>query len=372
MGFTMRHLTHLALLSSTLFLIGCGDTNDSDNKVNNETPTPAKGAISTLSREVKHLTNSTQIAQIDAGHALYTFDKDELGKSNCDANCQKIWPPFTGGNTESTDITVIDETTSQLGYKNHPLYFYAGDTASIDNVDPQGDKIENWHLVFALDGTNDSQTAFSNSTRKQTYLTDAKGRALYTFDKDTNNTSNCYNVEGNACEDVWPIFYTTDFSDLPSGLSGSDFSTITRDPARAIDGVTAPQQTTYKGQPLYYFTPDNNLSGQTNGDWVKGVWHLVELETSPYTDTAVATGKAVFTDPTRCTRCHGADGQTKPLGVDNIIARYGDAELIKQKLIDMRDNGNPQQRDEAMVAIAKTFSDEAIINLSAFVATLKK
>lgn len=365
----MKYLTHLALLSSTLLLIGCGDTYDSDNKQYNEKPSSPKGAISTLDREAKYLTD------LD-GRALYTFDADGLNMRNCGTDCQKNWPLFTGSNTESEEIAVIpDDEESQLTYRKHPLYYYTYDDTGIDLVDPQGDKVAKWHLIFAVDGTNDSQTQFSNATRKQTYLTDGNGRALYTFDKDTNNTSNCYNVEGNDCETIWPIFHTTDFENLPDGVEASDFDTITRDPARAIDGVTVPQQTTYKGQPLYYFAPDNNQSGETKGDWVKGVWHLVELDTSAFTDTAVAAGKTVFTNPEKCASCHGEDGQRKPNQVDNIIARYGDAELIKDKLIDMRDNDNPQGRSGIMVAIAQgepLKNNQLIINLSAFVATLKK
>jgi len=83
-------------------------------------------------------------------------------------------------------------------------------------------------------------------------------------------------------------------------------------------------------------------------------------------------GKAIFTHPAKCASCHGADGQKPPLGIDNVIAKYGDAALIEKKLRDMRDNGNPQNRSGAMVGIAKNLSDEDITNLSAFIATLKK
>jgi predicted lipoprotein with Yx(FWY)xxD motif len=203
-------------------------------------------------------------------------------------------------------------------------------------------------------------------------LTDKDGRALYTFDKDTNATSNCYG----ACEETWPIYNVANLDSLPTTLKTSDFTSISRDTNKSKTGLL--EQTAYKGKPLYYFTPDAKKSGETKGDWIKGVWHLVEissqktLEASPYTAEAAEKGKTIFTNATKCARCHGADGQTKPLGVDNVIAKYGDAALIAQKLKDMRDNGNPQNRDSAMVTISKNLSDEVIINLSAFIATLKK
>lgn len=355
----MTNITKLGLLSlATFTLIGCGDS------YSDKASTSDTNNLKSLDRTIKFLTDTN-------GMSLYTFDKDALNKSNCDVDCQKIWPLFRGADTTSADLKVL-EGTDHLAYRQHPLYFFANDNAI---GDVNGDNVKNvWHLVYAPANSNDSQTAFSAETMTQTYLTDKDGRALYTFDKDTAGVSNCYG----ACEDTWPIYYNATVSSVPTGLSASDFTTITRDANKSTTGLL--NQTAYKGKPLYYFTPDAKKSGEFKGDWVKGVWHLVEISAkktstvtpSPYTAEAVEKGKAIFTDPAKCSSCHGVDGQTKPLGVDNIIARYGDAKLITQKLKDMRDNGNPNNRNAAMVNVAQGLSDEAIINLSAFVATLKK
>jgi predicted lipoprotein with Yx(FWY)xxD motif len=304
--------------------------------------------------------------------SLYTFDKDTLNKSNCDAKCQEMWSLFRGANTTSEDVKVLDGT-DHLAYRKHPLYYFVNDKAI---GDVKGDNVKNiWHLLYAPTGSNDTQTEFSDQTMTQTYLTDKDGRALYTFDNDTNATSNCYA----ACEDTWPIYHVDNIASVPTGLNKSDFTSISRDANKSKEGIL--KQTAYKGMPLYYFTLDAKKSGETKGDWVKGVWHLVEVSAkktsdatmpSPFTAEAAEKGKAIFTNPAKCAKCHGADGQTKPLGVDNVIAKYGDAKLISQKLKDMRDNGNPNNRDAFMVDIAKGLSDEAIINLSAFIATLKK
>jgi len=101
-------------------------------------------------------------------------------------------------------------------------------------------------------------------TNKVKYLSDNYGMTLYTFDKDTQNKSNCYN----GCEAKWPVFYgTIDEAKLPSGIEKSDFGTITRD--------NGAKQTTYKSQPLYYFFKDNAPKVKS-GDGVKGVWHIVK------------------------------------------------------------------------------------------------
>jgi predicted lipoprotein with Yx(FWY)xxD motif len=356
----MKNLTKIGLLSfATLaMIVGCGDTYSSkDNCVNNN-------SLKSLDRTVSFLTDTT-------GMSLYTFDKDGLNRSNCDAECQKIWPLFRGADTTNDNIKVL-ESSDQLAYRKHPLYYFVNDT-SIGDI--KGDNIKNvWHLLYAQTSSNDSQTEFSTDTMTQRYLTDKNGRALYTFDKDTNGTSDCYGT----CEDTWPVYYAPSVSTVPTGLNKVDFSTISRDINQSKEGIL--KQTAYKGKPLYYFTPDAKKSGETKGDWVKGVWHLVEIsakktsEVIPnlYSAEAVEKGRVIFTSPSKCARCHGVDGQTKPLGVDNIIAKYGDAALITQKLKDMRDNGNPNNRDGAMVSVSSSLSDEAIINLSAFIATLKK
>ena len=358
----MTTLTKIGLLSLvTLTLIGCGDTyssKDSNNIKNNNK------SLKSLSRTINFLTDTNKMS-------LYTFDKDSLNKSNCDAECQKIWPLFRGADTTSEDIKVL-EGTDHLAYRKHPLYHFINDNAI---GDINGDNVKNvWHLVYAPAGSNDTQTELSDISMTQTYLTDKEGRTLYTFDNDTQGVSNCYGT----CEDTWPIYHIANINVVPNGLNKSDFTTISRDANKSTTGIL--EQTAYKGKPLYYFTPDDKKSGETKGDWVKGVWHVVEIsaiktsevKASPYTAEAVEKGRTIFTNPAKCARCHGADGQTKPLGIDNVIAKYGDAKLITQKLKDMRDNGNPNNRDSIMVNIAKGLSDEAIIDLSAFIATLKK
>lgn len=375
----MTKVLNIVIASATTFIIvGCGDTNNAKNPVVQQ-----KVAIGSLQREVSYLTDAVN------GMSLYTFDKDTLfpTTTNCDADCQKIWPIFTGSNTASTDITVFDTNTSHLAYRQHPMYFFKNDLVS---GDVNGDNIKGvWHLIYAPSGTNDMQTKFSTSANSmtQTFLTGKDGMTLYTFDKDDVNLSVCYGTPDTqplgSCEARWPVFYTDDLSNLPAGTKASDFATIDRDLTKALKDSNgkplATKQTTYKGQPLYYWFKDTK-AGDTTGDWVSGVWHVVELSakktssmvSSPYTAEAVAAGKVIFTNPAKCASCHGVDGQTPPLGVDNVIAKYGDAALIEQKLRDMRDNGNPNNRHSAMVNVASGLSDTAITNLSAFVATLKK
>lgn len=83
------------------------------------------------------------------------------------------------------------------------------------------------------------------------YVTDASGRTLYMFSKDTSTTSTC----SGACANQWPPY-------MNNG-----------------------QQVDYKGHPLYYFAGDT-ASGDTNGEGVNnfgGLWTMVKPDGSALT-----------------------------------------------------------------------------------------
>jgi predicted lipoprotein with Yx(FWY)xxD motif len=94
------------------------------------------------------------------------------------------------------------------------------------------------------------------------YLTDAKGMALYTFKKDTAGKSAC----SGDCVTRWPLFQEEKVG-VTGDVKASDFKAITRE-----DGK---KQATYKGMPLYYFA-DDKAPGDTKGHNVKEVWFLAK------------------------------------------------------------------------------------------------
>jgi predicted lipoprotein with Yx(FWY)xxD motif len=87
-------------------------------------------------------------------------------------------------------------------------------------------------------------------------LTNNAGMTVYTFDKDTPGKSACYG----DCAAAWPPVAAT------SMPAGADFGVISRE-----DGG---KQAAYKGKPLYFFAGDRRV-GDTNGDNVQNVWHVV-------------------------------------------------------------------------------------------------
>jgi len=86
-------------------------------------------------------------------------------------------------------------------------------------------------------------------------LTTASGMTLYTFDKDADSESNCYE----ACAAKWPPYLSGD-GEAPVEAATK---TIRRDGS---------EQWTVNSQPLYTWVGDKN-PGDTTGDGVGNVWH---------------------------------------------------------------------------------------------------
>ena len=69
----------------------------------------------------------------EKGMTLYTFDKDEAGKTNCYDKCATNWPPLKAeaGAKADDEWSVVDRTdgTKMWAYDGHPLYTFVEDKA---------------------------------------------------------------------------------------------------------------------------------------------------------------------------------------------------------------------------------------------------
>jgi predicted lipoprotein with Yx(FWY)xxD motif len=89
-------------------------------------------------------------ALVDAkGMTLYTFDKDEGGKSACNGKCAENWPPLTAdaGGTAAANYSIVtrEDGTKQWAYKGKPLYTWIKDAKPGDTT---GDGVRDvWHIA---------------------------------------------------------------------------------------------------------------------------------------------------------------------------------------------------------------------------------
>lgn len=103
----------------------------------------------------------------------------------------------------------------------------------------------------------------TNDPKLGTILTDGKGRTLYMFTPDNNNTSTCYD----QCAATWPpLLISSGKPALAPGIVGTLDTTNRRDHT---------VQVTYNGMPLYYYVKDKK-PGDVYGQNIENKWFVVK------------------------------------------------------------------------------------------------
>ena len=220
------------------------------------------------------------------GNTLYFFANDANGANNCTGGCTTAWPNFNATGLVASQLTagldladfntITTPTGSQTTYKGWPLYYYAPGGVREQAGKTSGEGVgsvwfvakpdytimmANLQLVgldtksYVVSATN----VYSEGVGTTSYFTDALGRTLYAFAKDSSNI-NKYTKADFSNNGVWPL-YETDKIVVPSILDKTVFSSIT---------VFGKKQLTYKGWPIYYYGPDVDTNGKFRG-YNKGV-----------------------------------------------------------------------------------------------------
>jgi predicted lipoprotein with Yx(FWY)xxD motif len=114
----------LALGAGVFALAGCGGGSSHPSAATNTSVTVAHGKAGTYLADTK-------------GRALYLFVADKSTKSTCYSACASIWPPLTahgtpkaggGASASLLGTTKRNDGGTEVTYKGHPLYYYAGDS----------------------------------------------------------------------------------------------------------------------------------------------------------------------------------------------------------------------------------------------------
>ena len=127
-------------------MLGMTPTPVTQSTTRSSNSAPTDNIYTTKTDEVK----GTYLADF-AGVALYTYDKDTAGVSNCTGICASLWPAYTSGAVAQgsfpTNISVITRSdgSTQFAWKGMPLYYYANDKSP---GDVNGDGVGGvWHLA---------------------------------------------------------------------------------------------------------------------------------------------------------------------------------------------------------------------------------
>ncbi len=246
---------------------------------------------------------------------LYTFNPDPVNDSACYGfdGCINAWPPLLAdaGATAMPPLNIVDVAggNRQWSFKGKPLYFFVGDNNAGD-VD--GDDIPGWHtatLEPAIQRTNKDMNLSLSATGMVNVLMSVNGEvmsminkdgySLYTFDIDGDGMSNCQ--DENDCLMNWPAFVADD--------GEPDIGAFTR--FTRGDGT---DQWAHNGRPLYFYMGDMQR-GDTEGDGVGGVWHLILPPPPPPVNPNANINwiqDNVFTPI--CTQCHS--GPSPAAGMD--------------------------------------------------------
>ncbi|MBL8628602.1 MAG: hypothetical protein JNM81_03165 [Rhodospirillaceae bacterium] len=195
------------------------------------------------------------------GMALYTYAQDKPGKSVCNKDCAKAWPPLVApaDAKPSGEWSVVtrDDGTLQWALHDMPLYKYVRDSYPGDAL---GDRVGNaWNVAF------DPITRPPGIDVRATYigrlLVDARGLTLYTrSDEKAGGKPACTK----DCLQTW--------TPLQAPLMANAVGEFT--PVKRDDGSL---QWAYQGRRLYLNTNDFKPS-QTSGAGVDKLWHAVVLD----------------------------------------------------------------------------------------------
>lgn len=171
-----RWLALLCLLPLALAaLVACGDDDDDDDTGPDDAATDPAGEATPAGGDgggnLISITDSGDFGAIltDAsGLALYTFDNDEDGVSNCYDQCATAWPPLTTDDDSVTapesldgELTLIERTdgTMQVALDGQPLYTYAADSPGNVTGDGVGGA---WHVATASAAGDDDRSQSSS------------------------------------------------------------------------------------------------------------------------------------------------------------------------------------------------------------------
>ncbi len=204
--------------------------------------------------------------------------KGSAGYTWCDAKqaCIRPWEEPCEGNLTDSQVMAIAQGSNcskdgnlsdQITFNNNSNTYWIDISANVSGcnpacvVDENGNADVNWRCTGLIQYT----VKTANSSLGE-ILVDGSGDTLYTFAPDAGGLSTCYGT----CAKAWPPLLAPDTIVVPADMQSAMGATL------RSDNTT---QVTYGGYPLYTYIGDT-APGDTNGQGVGGVWHVVQINSS--------------------------------------------------------------------------------------------
>lgn len=221
-----------------------------------------------------------QVIGTTSGFSLYVLKTDtaatatEPPLTTCTGGCLTTWPIYYGAPVNLPDGLLASDFGNydrgagvlQSTYKGWPLYTYAPDTAV---GDVKGEGIGSKWYTAKLPFTSPGATTFTlQTTTLGPVIATEAGFSLYILNTDTVATATDPPVTTctGTCLSNWPLYYGNPVS-VPVGLLASDFG--------SYDRGAGVMQSTYKGWPLYTYTPDTAV-GDVKGEGLGTKWYTAK------------------------------------------------------------------------------------------------
>ena len=198
--------------------------------------------------------------------SMYFFAGDVTGESNCSGGCAETWPAVVaeleeqnignGLDVEDFGNITLGDGRKQLTYKGWPLYYFSPEADGVLEAPGEvlGDGRGGLFHVAKPDYTIlVGRQSVEDGEEAVVYLVDDRGVSLYLNTGDEENISHCNGV----CAEVWPPFNDADLV-VPSSLELDDFGSLEREDELG-------PQLSFKGSPLYFFFPDEEIRGNVLG-----------------------------------------------------------------------------------------------------------
>ena len=141
-GLLRRPLVALVALAAVgVLAAGCGSNGSGGMGGYGSSGTaPASGGASSVATVSATSTSLGMILVDGSGRTLYLFEKDQPNQSACAGACAAAWPvdkssgaPKAGSGVTASMLGTIkrsDNTTTQVTYNKHPLYYFQGDSGA--------------------------------------------------------------------------------------------------------------------------------------------------------------------------------------------------------------------------------------------------